>query len=107
MSLSMRIPIPALTVDDQIYHRSPSLVIATVDKFARLAFEPKAASLFGKVTHYHSRWGYYRESAPPSWEQLPTAYRPHPPGSRGRATLRVSVPEFDPPGSDSAGRDCI
>ena len=97
VSLSMRIPIPALTVDDQIYHRCPSLVIATVDKFARLAFEPKAASLFGKVTHYHSRWGYYRESAPPSWEQLPPAYRPHPPGARGRATLRVSVPEFDPP----------
>ena len=96
-SLSMRIPIPALTVDDQIYHRCPSLVIATVDKFARLAFEPKAASLFGKVTHYHSRWGYYREGAPPSWEQLPTAYRPHPPGTHGRATLRVSVPEFDPP----------
>ena len=96
-SVSTRIPIPALTVDDQIYHRCPSLVIATVDKFARLAFEPKAASLFGKVTHYHSRWGYYREGAPPSWEGLPTAYRPHPPGTHGRATLRVSVPEFDPP----------
>ena len=96
-SLSMRIPIPALTVDDQIYHRCPSLVIATVDKFARLAFEPKAASLFGRVTHYHSRWGYYREGAPPSWGTLPTAYRAHPPGSRGKATLRVSVPQFDPP----------
>jgi hypothetical protein len=35
-----RIPIPAYTTDDQIYHRCPSLVIATVDKFARLSFEP-------------------------------------------------------------------
>ena len=96
-SLSMRIPIPAMTVDDQIYHRCPSLVIATVDKFARLAYEPKAASLFGKVTHYHSRWGYYREGAPPSWENLPRGYQPHPPGTHGRVTLKVSVPEFDPP----------
>ena len=103
-SMSMRIPIPALTVDDQIYHRCPSLVIATVDKFARLAFEPKAASLFGKVTHYHSRWGYYREGAPPSWEGLPTTHRPHPPGTRGRVTLRVSVPDFDPPDLILAGR---
>ena len=96
-SLSMRIPIPALTVDDQIYHRCPSLVVATVDKFARLAFEPKAASLFGKVTHYHGRWGYYREGAPPSWESLPQAFRPHPPGTHGRATLRISVQGFNPP----------
>ena len=96
-SLANRIPIPALTVDDQIYHRCPSLVIATVDKFARLAYEPKAASLFGRVTHYHSRWGYYREGAPPSSGTLYQAYRDHPPGNRGRATLRVSVNGFNSP----------
>ena len=96
-SLSRRIPIPALTVDDQIYHRCPSLVIATVDKFARLAFEPKASSLFGKVTHYHSRWGYYRQGAPPSSGDLPTSYRDHPPGGGGHVTLRTAVREFDPP----------
>ena len=96
-ALSMRIPIPALTVDDQIYHRCPSLVIATVDKFARLAFESKAASLFGRVTHYHSRWGYYREGVPPSWGNLDRAYRPHPPGTHGNATLRVPVDGFTPP----------
>ena len=95
--LSRRIPIPALTVDDQIYHRCPSLVIATVDKFARLAFEPKASSLFGNVTHYHSRWGYYREGAPPSWGALPAAYRPHPPGAQRGLSLRVEVDGFNPP----------
>lgn len=59
------VPIPAYTVDDQIYGRCPSMVVATVDKFARLAFEPRAASLFGFVTHYDSEWGYYRDVAPP------------------------------------------
>src|SRR5262249_15417334 len=29
---SSHIPIPALTVDDQVYHRCPTMVVATVDK---------------------------------------------------------------------------
>jgi len=57
---SSRIPISAYTVDDQIYHRVPSLLVATVDKFARLAFEPKASSIFGNIDCYHSRIGYLR-----------------------------------------------
>lgn len=89
-----RIPIPALTVDDQIYHRCPSLIIATVDKFARLAFEPKAASIFGNVDHYHSRWGYYRTGCPPSSDSnLPAVYSPHPSVDR----LRTPVSDFQPP----------
>lgn len=75
---STRIPIPALTVDDQVYHRCPSMVIATVDKFARLPFEPKAAALFGNVSHYHSRWGYYRAGCPPATDTPPTRYNEHP-----------------------------
>lgn len=95
--ISNHIPIPALTVDDQVYHRCPSLVIATVDKFARLAFEPKAAALFGNVTHYHSRWGYYREGAPPSWGNLPRGYQPHPPGrSRGNPLHQAVSPFLSP-----------
>jgi hypothetical protein len=95
--VSARIPIPACTVDDQVYHRCPSLVIATVDKFARLAFEPKAASLFGNVDHYHSRWGYYREGSPPSWGTLPISYRPHPPDFAKGKVLNVPVQRFAPP----------
>jgi hypothetical protein len=90
--ISTRIPIPAYTIDDQVYHKCPSLVIATVDKFARLAYEPKAASLFGNVSHYHSRWGYYRVGCPPSTESLPTRFTEHPP-----VNSRVDVPQFDPP----------
>ena len=95
--ISSRIPISACTVDDQVYHRCPSLVIATVDKFARLAFEAKAASLFGNVNHYHSRWGYYREGCPPNWGDLPRTYSPHPPGLSNNNSLRVSVSPFLPP----------
>ncbi|MEP0805411.1 MAG: helicase [Chloroflexota bacterium] len=94
---STRIPIPAFTVDDQIYHRCPSLVISTVDKFARLAFEPKAASLFGNVTHYHSRWGYYRIWCPPSDGSQQTGLRDHPAGRAVGNPLHRGVPPFSPP----------
>jgi hypothetical protein len=62
-NFSSRIPISAYTVDDQVYSRIPSLLVATVDKFARLAFEPKASSLFGNINHYNSRSGFYRDNA--------------------------------------------
>src|SRR5690606_12489378 len=96
--ISSRIPIPAFTVDDQIYHRCPSLVIGTVDKFARLAFEPRASALFGNVDHYHSRWGYYREGCPPPTSgNLPESYQPHPPGRARGQPLHIAVPPFRPP----------
>ena len=96
--ISSRIPIPACTVDDQIYHRCPSLVIGTVDKFARLAFEPRASALFGNVDHYHSRWGYYREGCPPPTSgNLPESYQPHPPGRARGQPLHIAVPPFRPP----------
>lgn len=62
---SHRCPIPAYTVDEQVYHRCPSMVIATVDKFARLPFEPRASALFGNVDRFNEHLGYYREWCPP------------------------------------------
>jgi hypothetical protein len=94
---SSRIPIPACTVDDQIYHRCPSLIVATVDKFARLAFEPRAGSLFGAVDRYHARWGYYRAGCPPPWGESPDATRTDPPGLNARTPLHREVPAFAPP----------
>jgi len=67
---SYSIPISAYVVDDQVYHRCPSLIIATVDKFARLPFEPKAGSLFGNVDRYDSVWGFYRNTIPPDRGEL-------------------------------------
>lgn len=69
-----RIPIPALTVDDQIYMRLPSIVVATVDKFARPPFDPKASALFGNVDHHHCIYGYYRLYQPAS----PVSHNGHP-----------------------------
>lgn len=50
--------LPVLTVDEEIYRLAPAFVIATVDKFARLAREGEAASLFGFVSKRCARHGY-------------------------------------------------
>jgi len=92
--ISRRMPIPAFTVDDQIYHKCPSVIIGTVDKFARLAFEPKASALFGNVEFFHSRWGYYRAGCPPTTPgNLPAAFTDHP----APQNLRTAVQPFEPP----------
>src|SRR2546430_17568722 len=50
--------LPVLTVDEEIYRMPPVFVIATVDKFARLAREGEAAALFGYVGRRCGRHGY-------------------------------------------------
>jgi len=35
-------------VDDEIYAHPPSMVISTIDKFARMAWEPRIKSIFGR-----------------------------------------------------------
>jgi hypothetical protein len=69
-NLSFNVPISAYVVDDQIYGKVPSMIVSTVDKFARLSFEPRAASIFGNVSHYDTCFGYYRESALPDRGKL-------------------------------------
>jgi hypothetical protein len=49
---------PILLIDDEIYARCPSLIIGTVDKFARLPWQKRTAALFGIVDRYCSRHGY-------------------------------------------------
>lgn len=50
--------LPVLTVDEEIYRLTPAFVIATVDKFARLAREGEAAALFGYISRRCGRHGY-------------------------------------------------
>ena len=50
--------LPIITVDDEIYRNPPTFLLATVDKFARLAREGEAASLFGYVREWCPRHGY-------------------------------------------------
>ncbi len=41
--------IPVKTVDDEIYHRPPSMMIGTVDKFAQMAWRGSVRTLFGRA----------------------------------------------------------
>ena len=57
--------LPVLTVDEEIYRLAPAFVIATVDKFARLAREGEAAALFGYVRQRCDRHGYVHDDYQP------------------------------------------
>lgn len=58
--VSDRVPIPAFMVDEQVYAHIPTMIVGTVDKFARMPFESRSAQLFGNVDHCHHVRGYYR-----------------------------------------------
>ena len=73
--VSDRVPIPAFTVDEQVYANIPTMIVGTVDKFARMPFETRSAQLFGNVDHCHHVRGYYRlagaEHPSPKKGQIP------------------------------------
>lgn len=50
--------LPVLTVDEEIYRLTPSLVIATVDKLAQLPWKAATATLFGLVDTECPRHGW-------------------------------------------------
>ena len=41
-------PLPCNVVDEALYERPPTLLVGTIDKFARLAWEERAAAFFGR-----------------------------------------------------------
>lgn len=88
-----RVRINAFTVDEQVYHRLPTMVVATVDKFARPAFDPKAAGLFGNVEFHHGIHGYYRRG---HHAKADDSGHPTPTGAR-RTPLSVQVEPLHPP----------
>lgn len=49
--------IPVKLVDEEIYYRPPTMMIATVDKFAMMAWRPEVRTLFGKVREECERHG--------------------------------------------------
>lgn len=49
--------LPAVVVDEELYHRPPSMMIATVDKFAMMAWRGQTRALFGKATVECERHG--------------------------------------------------
>ncbi|HXO43462.1 MAG TPA: DISARM system helicase DrmA, partial [Thermoanaerobaculia bacterium] len=49
--------LPVKVVDEEIYHRPPTMMIATVDKFAMMAWRPEVRTLFGMVREECERHG--------------------------------------------------
>ncbi|MBE2909171.1 DNA helicase, partial [Anoxybacillus flavithermus] len=62
--------IPVYLIDEEIYRKLPTVVISTVDKFARLPWDERTASLFGKVDRYCERCGYIAKG-----EEHPSSHR--------------------------------
>lgn len=53
-----KMQIPVYLVDEQIYSKCPTIILSTVDKFARLPWDPKTNAIFGRVAQKCSRHGY-------------------------------------------------
>lgn len=56
-SKSKNLGLPVLVVDDEIYRHPPSMLIATVDKFAMMAWRGQVRALFGKANRECPRHG--------------------------------------------------
>jgi Helicase conserved C-terminal domain len=56
-STKSRPGLPVLVVDEELYHRPPSMVIATVDKFALMAWRGEIRTLFGRASTECPRHG--------------------------------------------------
>ncbi|WP_247219337.1 DISARM system helicase DrmA [Synechococcus sp. C9] len=50
--------LPVIVVDEEIYRRLPTLVIATVDKFAQMPWKGEVQMVFGQVNGYCERHGF-------------------------------------------------
>ncbi len=50
--------LPLMVVDEEIYRRPPAMLIATVDKFAQMAWQGAVQTLFGQVTGWCPRHGF-------------------------------------------------
>ena len=53
-----KMKIPVYLVDEEIYAKCPTIILSTVDKFARLPWDANTNALFGRVDRVCSRDGY-------------------------------------------------
>lgn len=82
--------LPVLVVDEEIYRLPPSLVIATVDKFAQLPWKGDTQALFGQVSRRCTRHGYVTPSAVDAdWESSS-----HPAANHHPAASTVDAPGY-------------
>ncbi|GAA1882099.1 DISARM system helicase DrmA [Streptantibioticus ferralitis] len=85
--------LPVLVVDEEIYRLVPTLLIATVDKFAQLPWKGETQTLFGQVARRCSRHGYVTADAVDSeWERAS-----HPAHGDHSPARTVDAPRVRPP----------
>lgn len=82
--------IPIVVVDEEIYRRLPTLLIATVDKFAQMPWKGETQMLFGRVTGVCDRHGYLSPD-------MPDQCQLHRASGKLPATKRRAVPNLRPP----------
>lgn len=72
-----KMKIPVYLVDEEIYAKCPTIILSTVDKFARLPWAVETNALFGRVDRICSRDGYVAIGAEHSkhnkTDELPTS----------------------------------
>ncbi len=78
--------LPVVVVDEEIYRRLPTLLIATVDKFAQMPWNGAVQMLFGQVDGRCERHGFRS----PELEELPTGGQ-HPKTKNGLPSASVST----------------
>src|SRR5205823_638778 len=54
--------IPAVLVDEEIYRTCPTLIVATVDKFAQIPFQGQTRAIFGLRDRYSPTLGHISEA---------------------------------------------
>lgn len=86
--------LPLLTVDEEIYRYPPTFLLATVDKFARLAREGQAASLFGYVREKCERHGYRHSD---TTEAICSGAESHQPKGKLPASSSIPAIRLRPP----------
>lgn len=82
--------IPAIVVDEEIYHRPPSMMIATVDKFAMMAWRGATRNLFGRASLECDRHGLI-------WKDEKCCTGNHPNSKVGAATKVRAISPIRPP----------
>ncbi|MDP9310845.1 MAG: DISARM system helicase DrmA [Chloroflexota bacterium] len=82
-----------MVVDEEIYRRLPTLLIATVDKFAQMPWNGRTAMLFGQVTGYCERHG-YRSPEVEDTDSHPASKHKGLPAARTRPTLPLRPPDL-------------
>ncbi|MFJ2173920.1 DISARM system helicase DrmA [Streptomyces sp. NPDC087851] len=87
--------LPVLVVDEEIYRFPPSLVIATVDKFAQLPWKGDTQALFGQVSRRCTRHGYVTPSAVDTeWESSSHPAKGDHPSASTVDAVRVRPPDL-------------